>query len=353
MRSIISETTLGIEINDHRVLIAELRKKSGTYTLQHIVQAAIPLGVISAEGKIVQAETLANVIRETMQRHHIRTTKVHLVVPSQYVVIRQLQLPDLPEAQLRKVLDFELQHSIHLPFEDPVYDVVKTRRSFPPGAPQAGSLETSEDATPLTNVALVASSRSVIDPMVAAAKKAGLKPVSVDIRALALSRTCSKLCPSIPRQTTMFVDVAEEWTDIHIFDGETLQFTRNVPMQLEEYRIDREWQKPLHVLEILEYFEKNTDFRSFTNDLAYEVERSMNFYRYTLNNREADLTGIIVSGVLPKTGVLQAYLQERFVGITTTTMPLDALRWTEDIEHLKEIVHEYAIPIGLALKEVK
>ncbi|KEO82692.1 type IV pilus biogenesis protein PilM [Tumebacillus flagellatus] len=353
MLSIISETTLGIEINEYRVLIAELRKKSGTYTLQRIVQASIPLGVMSSEGKIVQVETLANVIRETMRQHNIRSNKAHLVVPSQYVVIRQLQLPDVPEPQLRKVIDFELQNSIHLPFEDPVYDVVKTGRATPQVPVDELSTEKAGDNKPLANVALIASSRSVIDPIVEAAKKAGLKPAGVDIRALALSRTCSKLCPSIPRQTTMFVDIAEEWTDIHIFDGEILQFTRNVPMQLEQYRIDRELQKPLHVLEILEYFERNTDFRSFTNDLGYEIERSMNFYRYTLNNRDATLTGIIVSGVLPKTGVLQGYLQERFVDIATTTMPLDALQWTEEIEHLKEIVHEYAIPIGLALKEVK
>ncbi|MBL0387065.1 type IV pilus assembly protein PilM [Tumebacillus sp. ITR2] len=352
MLSIISETTLGIEINEYRVLIAELRKKGGSYTLQRIVQASIPLGVMSSEGKVVQVETLANVIRETMRNSNIRTTKVNLVVPSQYVVIRQLQLPDLPEPQLRKVIDFELQNSIHLPFEDPVYDFVKTGRI----QTEEGVLKEEEqetDSKPLADVALIASSRSVIDPIVEAAKLAGLKPTSVDIRALALSRTCSKLCPSIPRQTTMFVDIAEEWTDIHIFDDEILRFTRNVPIQLENYRIDRERQKPLHVLDILEYFETNTDFRSYTNDLAYEVERSMNFYRYTLNNRDATLTNIIVSGVLPKTGVLQAYLQERFVDIHTTTMPLDALQWTEQVEHLKEIVHEYAIPIGLALKEVK
>jgi type IV pilus assembly protein PilM len=347
MLSIISETALGIEINEHRVLIAEIRKKNGTFSLQKIVQSSIPLGVM-AEGKIVQVDTLANVIRETMRNGNIRTTKANLVIPSQYVVIRHLQLPDLSDAQLRKVIDFELQNSIHLPFEDPVYDFVKVGLIRP-----EGDLLEEADSKPLADVALVASSRAVIDPMVEAAKRAGLKPASVDIRALALSRTCSKLCPSIERRITMFVDIAEDWTDIHIFDGELLKFTRNVPVPLEDYRIDRERPKPLHVLEILEYFETNTDFRSFSNDLAYEVERSMNFYRYTLNNREADLTNIIVSGVLPKTGVLQAYLQERFLTITTATMPLEALQWTEQIEHLKEIVHEYAIPIGLALKEVK
>lgn len=346
MRNIISNTALGLEINDHRVLLAELRHKGGAYHLQKIVQAAIPLGVM-AEGKIQQVDTLVNVIRQAMQDADIRTRKAHLVVPSQFVVIRHLQLPDLPRVKLRKVIDFELKNSIHLPFEDPVYDFVKTGEVPQSSEGAEGAAET------LTEVALIAASASVIDPMVQVAKGVGLKPLSVDVRALALSRTCLKLCPRFERQTTMFVDVAENWTDIHIFDGASLKFTRNVPMELDSYRLDRNRSKPLHVLDILEYFETNTDYRSFTNDLAYEIERSMNFYRYTLHNREANLSTIILSGLLPKSGVLQAYLQERFLQISTMRMPLEELRWSKQVEHLQDIAHEYAIPIGLALKEVK
>ncbi|MGB8955849.1 MAG: pilus assembly protein PilM [Tumebacillaceae bacterium] len=356
MLGLISEVTIGIEIGVERLLLAEIKKKGGRYTLQRVAQAAIPSEVI-VDGRIIQADTLGELIRETMRAANMSSKNVHLVVPSQFVVIRQLQLPDVPVKQLRKVIDFELQNSIHLPFEDTLFDFVKLDKTSAAadlnGIGMAAVHEAAAAADgSLCDVMLIASTRAAIDPMLQAARGARLKPQSVDIGALALARAYQKLGHAMADDTTMFVDVSEASTDIHIFHGEMLKFTRNVPMALDSYKMDRELSKPLHVLQILEYFQSNTDYRSFANDLAYEIERSMNFFRYTLNNRDAALTNLVLTGLLPKSGILSHYLIERFPGIAIGKMPFDDILLAPEAAAVEDSLSEYAVPIGLALKEV-
>jgi type IV pilus assembly protein PilM len=346
MFQIASDTALGLEITDQRLLLAEVRKKRDRWQLQQILQTAIPTEVIE-DGKIKQEDTLAELLRQTLREAGIRTKRVNLVVPSQFVVIRQLQMPDLPKKQLRKLIDFELQNSIHLPFDEPFYDFVKLETNSASPSNEEGS------GQPTCDITLIASSRAAIDSVVETARKAGLKPQSVDIRALALDRACRELGNKAVRQTTMYVDVAETSTDIHIFQGDVLKFTRNVPIRLDSYRIDRERAKPLNVLEILEYLETNVDYRSFTSDLAYEVERSLSFFRYTLNNRDAALRHLVLTGLLPKSGVLAHYLQERLPELSVFPMSFADLEIGEGAVALADILYKYAIPIGLALKEVR
>ena len=353
---LLSEVTIGIEIGVERLLLAEMHKKGGRYTLKRVAQAAIPSEVI-VDGRIIQVDTLAELIRDTMRAANMSSKNAHLVVPSQFVVIRQLQLPDLPVKQLRKVIDFELQNSIHLPFEDTLYDFVKLGKASATAdlndIGMAGLQEAAAAAErSMCDVMLIASTRAAVEPLLQAARGARLKPQSVDIGALALARTYQKLGHAMKDETTMFVDVSEASTDIHIFHGETLKFTRNVPMELDSYKMDLELSKPLHVLQILEYFQSNTDYRSFAHDLAYEIERSMNFFRYTLNNRDAALTNLVLTGLLPKSGIMSHYLIERFPGIAIGKMPFDEILLAPEAAVFADSLSEYAIPIGLALKEV-
>jgi type IV pilus assembly protein PilM len=352
MLGILSKHSLGLEITDRRLLLAEVSKRRDGYHLQEIALTAIPSEVM-AEGKVKQLDTLVELIKTSLRSVKIRSKKVNLVVPSQFVVIRQLQLPDLPKQSLRKVIDFELQNTIHLPFDDPIYDFVKfgpatgtSNEQFLASQPEGAH------PVPLVDVSLIASSRSAIDPFIEAATRAGLKPASVDIRALALHRAYRILCSESEGHTIVFVDVAEGSTDVHIFHGDRLKFTRNIPMMLEQYKIDRERTKPIGALQILEYLEENTDYRSYTSDLAYEIERSLNFFRYTLNNRDADLSTIILSGVLPRSGVLADMLSARFAGLMVFPLPFPNLHLEAHVHSASSLLSQYAIPIGLALKEV-
>lgn len=345
------DTSLGVEINEQRMLLVEMRKQGNKVHLQKVVQTAIPSEVI-VDGKVKQVDTLAGLLRDTMRAHHIRCKKTHLVVPSQFVLIRQLQLPDLPKKQLCKVIDFELQNSIHLPFEDPVYDFVKLGPAHHHEV--AATIEEGfSQPHPEAEVTLIASSRSAVDPVVAAATKAGLKPVSVDIRALALARAYHKFGADVGQKTTMFVDVGESSTDLHIFSGRTLKFTRNIPMLLESYKVNRQLDKPMQALEMVTYFQENTNYGSFTQDLAYEIERSVNFFTYTLNNREEAISRIVLSGLLPESGVFAHYLQERLPEMVVEVMPFQQLNLSASLQAEPVNLYEYAIPIGLALKEVK
>ena len=51
---------------------------------------------------------------------------VHIAIPTQNILIRKItSLPDIGEHELAKLLQFQIGESIHLPFENPIYDFVK------------------------------------------------------------------------------------------------------------------------------------------------------------------------------------------------------------------------------------
>jgi len=60
-----------------------------------------------------------------------------------------------------------------------------------------------------------------------------------------------------------------------------------------------------------------------------------------------------LTGLLPKSGVLPRYLQERLPDMTVSTMPFQSLGIEGRAASDADSLYEYAIPIGLALKEVR
>src|SRR5690606_32798220 len=89
------------------------------------------------------------------------------------------------------------------------------------------------------------------------------------------------------------------------------------------------------------------------NDLAHEIDRLMNFYRYTLNNREQTFDSVILSGEVNQLEKVKAFLAER-LGLPCELHPARRIPTIDLSLHLSdECKCSLAEYIGLALRRRK
>ncbi|MBO9606319.1 MAG: pilus assembly protein PilM [Paenibacillaceae bacterium] len=383
-----TKASIGLEITDHSVKLAEIviDKNNKIKLLSHAVEPIPPETV--EDGKIKHALPLVQIVRSFTQRRLTRTKRTHLVLPSQSIMVRFLRLPDIPEKDLKRVIAFELQHNIHLPFDRPYYDfiklngaageqsqsVIKMKKRPKPtkttqqamaeaaAATEAGGTNVTDtmfssfesDGNPqpeqaLCDVLLVAAPLELIESYVEIAEAAGLTPFSIEFKALSLHRLVSQLDMVHEGQTFLLLDINEASSDLSIFHDQQLKITRNVPVSFTMQT--KPQAPPTDADQLFAEFADTTDvlsdFRNICADLAHEVERLMNFYRYSLNNRTHEFAKLIVSGDVERLHDIVDYFKERL------NVPIQVLfSYSIDMESSEPdaLVARIAVPIGLGLR---
>lgn len=158
-------------------------------------------------------------------------------------IVRYVTVPTVPDQYLRSLIQNELGHSIHLPFEDALFDAV----AVPP---------LTEIDPKMTTVCLIAAPREYVDQSVELAKQAQLQPVAVDIPPLALYRFASLGYEKACFYTLIHVEMSE--MSISIFRQGFLYFYRNLELMWDE-RYD-------------------SSSEQFASMLVSEIERMINFF---------------------------------------------------------------------------
>jgi type IV pilus assembly protein PilM len=207
-------TAIGLDIGTSGVRAAELTVAKGQVTLKKFGQVALPEGAMR-DSEVVDSDAVASAIKQLWARTKFSGKKVVVGVSNQTVVVRQVDLPWLPPAELRKSLGFQVQDFIPMPVEDTLLD-------FHP-------LEefTSQAGARMVRGLLVAAARGMVMSLVEAVQKAGLTPTMVDLSSFAVLRSLAG--PSVPgagHEVEAIVDVGARVTNIVIHQGGVPKFVR-------------------------------------------------------------------------------------------------------------------------------
>jgi type IV pilus assembly protein PilM len=353
---------LGIEITDMHVKWLEAVPGNTGKPFVHTMDAEpLPAGAVD-EGRILQPTAVIQALKTLMERSASRTKQVHLVLPSTLSMVRFLKLPDVKMKDLKKVIDFELKYNIPLPFSNPYYDFIKlpadlqkqprqddaaTESSWNHAAPklqwetpEQEAAASSEDAAPVKQceVMLVAAPLQTIEEYADLLATAGLKPVSIEIKALSLFRTVERLKPIDPMSTFVTVDVTATYADVSIYQGGALRITRNKQVRFPSAAsTDSE-------ADTWAQFE----FQTACQDLSSEIERFINFYRYSLHHREFEVDHLLVSGDIEDLSGVISYLSNR-LSFDVRPLQLDAIE-VEPGQTASFPLLRFAAPLGLALR---
>lgn len=202
------KTVIGLDIEPGYVAAVEAR--AGRVAVDRAATAPLAPGVVR-EGEVVDVDTLAAVLRKMFAEHKL-SRRVRLGVANQRIVMRTLDLPPLQEAkEIASAVRFQAQEQVPMPLDQAVLE----HHSL-------GLVQT--DDGPRTRVVLVAARREMIDRLLEATRKAGLRPQGIDLSAFAMIRALHR-----PGGTgaTLYISVGGI-TNIAIAVDTTCVFTRVV-----------------------------------------------------------------------------------------------------------------------------
>jgi type IV pilus assembly protein PilM len=319
---------INLVINDHSIRFVEL-KQTNPPIVQRWRERYLPPGIIS-DGKISDMDSLANIMDECIEDWKIHRRSIRFLVPDSLVIIRKISIPaEIQEDEIKGYLYLEFGSSIHLPFEDPVFDIF----------PLVGNGDMKE-------VLLFAAPEKYVMEYADLFSSLKLIPRAADISALALYRLYYQLDFASQKENLFTLQFDLTSVNMCIFEETVPYVMRNFPMPFE-----------------IEKWEMNNDragmvdfkYMGDTSELAYQLEdilkemnKLMDFYRYSLNNGKKEVTKILISGDHPLLMAIFEEMKDRF-DIPVISISLDNIQKGKT----GNIPTKYLLSLGLALKEVQ
>ena len=325
---------LAIVFDEYTIRFIEVTMKNND--IFHIHHLSAIENTILEEG-VLNKEKWNELLKGYLKSNKIKAKIVKVIIPGSLVIIRHQTVPDLPMKELKQIIQHEFGHSIHLPFNQPVFDLVKIESDSP---------VVNDEGEPAIQVALVAAPGSFIYPLVEILRENKMKPLIIDIPALSLYNIFTYRYPLLRDQVILLAYITKHGVDLHILDHGILSFTRHIPTEITTF-IRVEENEVLDAQKLLEKIQEKENYQSFTSDFAYEIERAVNFYQYTLNHRDKKLNGCWIASEIEFPEGFYHFLQER---IDVTVQPL-TYEGKDKSEEESNPYKGYEVGLGIFLRK--
>lgn len=268
---------VAIELNDY--YIRALHYTEGDITSASIYEAALPTGLV--EDEVVQDEMVFfDLLKDLVKEWGIARDDLYFLVPDHAVLMRVFNYPqDMKIEKLKGYVEMEIGESIHLPFESPLIGVDTKGMK---GGEAVLFAVPSEEVTTLMRLY----------------EDLRLEPVHLGIRALANLRFLEVTSYLNKNRTYLVVDWSVEAASMSIYSDGKVDFLRYQSIEA-----------PRNAWQYVEASENNYRFvyegdrelyQRLLIDQGYEIERILNFYRFSLHKGEKSVDEIIMMGEHPE-----------------------------------------------------
>ena len=209
-----STRVIGLDIGTTGIRAAEVEFGSGgpsafgPATLHRFGQVPLPLGVVR-DAEVIEQDVVASALRQLWAQQHFTTRDVVIGVGNQRVLVRELDLPWMPAAQLKSSLPFQVQELLPMSTDEAYLDYFPTREFD--GA----------NGRTLQGM-LVAAQRDTVNANVMAVEGAGMRVTMVDLNAFALIRALAR--GELAQKTVALVDIGASVTTVAVVVHGVLRF---------------------------------------------------------------------------------------------------------------------------------
>ncbi len=319
--------TINMIINDYSISLIEM-KSSNPPIVHRFEERFFPFGIVR-DGKIIEHETLATILEECVLDWKIQKRSIRFIVPDSYVIIRKVTIPtDVKDDEIEGYLYLELGSSIHLPFDEPVFATY----------PLSKGKENRE-------VLLFAAQQEIVLEYADLLSDAKLKPEAADLAPLALYRLYHHLGTNEKDERLLMVQFDINVVNICIFENHLPFFLHHLLPDFDEEK----WNVSINKAgkQDLIYQGETDDLLFQIEDIYKEINKYMDFYRYSINHGKQQVTKILLNGDHPYLDLITKEMERRFsVPVQKINVNLIA-QATED-----KLPRTHYLSLGLALKEV-
>jgi len=206
----------GLDISDLSLKIVNLERKRGGFKLCSFGETKIPPGIIK-KGEIKKEEDLIKILKKAISEVKGKPLKTKYVIaslPEEKSFLKVIQMPYLQEEELKSAIVYEAESHIPLPIEKVYLDF----QVIPP----------LYDHLDHQDILLVALPRTTVDPYVSCLKKAGLKPLALEIESFSIIRAL--IIGGVSNFPVLIIDLGATKTSLIIFSGYSLRFNFSIPI---------------------------------------------------------------------------------------------------------------------------
>lgn len=342
---------IGLDIGTTHVRAAEV--ESGGSAGPRLVRYAavpLPLGAVR-DGEVAEPATVASSLRRLWQEGRFSSRDVAIGIGNQRVLVRELELPAMPMAQIRASLPFQVQEMLPVAVDDALLDYYPVDQFAGQNGPAVRGL-------------LVAATKDTVSSNVVAVEAAGLRPIAVDLNAFALVRSLA--ASAAVSRTTAIVDIGARVSTVVIVDDGRPQLVRILPSGGQDVtdavaaaidvswpeaeRIKRETGVGLQVHESLAAAAQTVN--AVTRTLVDSIRNTFVYYASNHPGRAAE--SVVLSGGMARMPGLGQFLSSASRLPVSLGQPLGAMRMARtvpggDVLANEQIECSVAVGLGLAV----
>jgi type IV pilus assembly protein PilM len=336
---------VGLDIQPGHVAAVQAHVNGGL-TVERAAALPLPPDTVR-EGEVIDEQVLGEALRELFQGSSL-SKRVRIGVANQRTVLRTLELPPVTDRkELAAAVRFQAQDQVPMPLTNAVLDFHALGVHDTPAGPRQ-------------QVVLVAAQRDMVQRLLAAARRAGLRPEGIDLSAFALIRSFYRPDPEHDGRV-LYLNVGG-LTNMAIAEGAVCRFTRVVGGGLEAMAGELAERSSIAVVVAREQLaaadlaatdDDDRDVRVVLDngirDIAGEVRNSLDFHRSQDGGGEVAL--VVLSGAaLDIPGFADALQAELRISVQPETIRLAAAD-AVDAATAEVSPQCLAIATGLAVEE--
>src|SRR5881227_3614776 len=269
---------VGVDVGSSSVKAVELQGKRGDLQLLSLGFETLQSDSV-VDGQIMELNAVSNAIGTIFNEHKISATKVAAGVNGHSVIVKNIVLPQMSDDELQESFAWHAEE--HIPF-----DISDVNLDY-------HVMERSDDAI---HVLMAACKRDKIANLKQTIQLAGKQPVVIDVDAFALQNCYELNYDPQPGQVIALLNIGASTTNINILNGVRSVFTRDASFGGSQYTslLQKELgltfehaeqiKRGMPLPENLEHREIAPILETVSDILALEVQKTMDFYRATVED---------------------------------------------------------------------
>lgn len=328
---------IGIEISDDQLKLVEISRRRKQKVITKYAIEDIPTGLIQ-NGVVQNHEEILQFFKKMRRKLKLGNRRINISINSPNILLRPVQMPKMDKKLLRKAIETEIANNIQLPFQQYTYDY-----TLIPDHKIETELESEEQTQEFM---LIIAAKEMLETYIALFKKVKFEVVSIDLAPISFLRLLELERKEKVEQLFVGINLHQHFAEVSIFSNAILRLSRNISFYPQSY--------VMPVEEVDGTATTTINYEAYNADLVREVERILNFFRYTLHHREQLLGEVVLAGNLPHetepiTTAFSTYFQAPTSILSTHHLSVH----NKIVRSYAKQVPMLAIPVGLALKDVK
>lgn len=211
-----SKSAIGVDIGSNTVKVVQLKRSGQNIELEKVGTADIYAGGERPADPGAQRRAKVDAVKRALNSAKISVKHSVSSVCGESIIVRYLQLPEMPEDELKKALQWEAEEYIPFRLDEVNIDSMVLGKSDP--------------GSERVDVLLVSAKKDVVDDHLSVIRDAGLTPKVLDVDSFAFLNCYEANYANSASDCVALINIGAEITGICIYQNGVSRFSRDIPV---------------------------------------------------------------------------------------------------------------------------